>query len=72
MIHSLVVARKEIVEHLRDRRSLLSSVMMALMGPGVVLLVSLSGRTRGQDSAGVILGMLSVLPWCRRSRERPT
>jgi sodium transport system permease protein len=60
MIHSLVVARKEIVEHLRDRRSLLSSVMMALMGPGVVLLVSLSGRTRGQDSAGVILGMLSV------------
>jgi sodium transport system permease protein len=60
MIHSLVVARKEIVEHLRDRRSLLSSVMMALMGPCVVLLVSLSRRTRGQDSTCVILGMLSV------------
>ena len=55
-----VIARKEILDHLRDRRSLLSSAMMALMGPGVVLLVSLSGRTRGQEGEAVLIGMLSV------------
>ena len=60
LIVSLVVARKEIVEHLRDRRSLMSSIAMALLGPCVVLLVSLSGRAQSQNSAGVILGMLSV------------
>ena len=56
----VVVARKEILDHLRDRRAVLSSAMIALLGPGVVLLVSLSGRTRGQESEPVLLGMLSV------------
>ncbi len=56
----LVVARKEIRDHARDLRSLLSSALMALMGPGVVLLVSLSDRAPGQDGARVLLGMLSV------------
>jgi sodium transport system permease protein len=55
-----VVARKEILDHLRDGRSLLSSALMALMGPGVVLLVSLSGRIRGQEGEQVLLGMLSI------------
>ena len=55
-----VVARKEILDHLRDRRAVLSSALMALLGPGVVLLVSLSGRAGGQDGEPVLLGMLSV------------
>ena len=57
---AFVVARKEIRDHARDPRSLVSSAMMALMGPGVVLLVSLSDRAPGQDGARVLLGMLSV------------
>ena len=56
---SMVVARKEIRDHARDTRSLLSSALMAMMGPGVVLLVSMSERAAGQGSA-VTLGMLSV------------
>jgi sodium transport system permease protein len=56
----VVVARKEILDHLRDRRSLASSAAIALLGPGAVLLVSLSGRTRGPDGEAVLLGMLSV------------
>jgi sodium transport system permease protein len=60
MKRAAVIARKEIRDHLRDRRSLLSSVMMALLGPGVVLLVSLSGRTQGDERDAVLLGMLSV------------
>lgn len=56
----LVVARKEITDHARDIRSLLSSGMMALMGPGIVVVVSLSHRTGGQDGAPVLLAMLSV------------
>jgi sodium transport system permease protein len=60
MSRALVVAAKEIRDHARDLRSLLSSALMALMGPGVVLLVSLSDRAPGQDGARVVLGMLSV------------
>jgi sodium transport system permease protein len=60
MSPALVVARKEILDHLRNTRSLLSSAMMALMGPSVVLLVSLSGRIRGHDGEPVLVGMLSV------------
>jgi sodium transport system permease protein len=60
MSRTFVVARKEIRDHARDLRSLVSSAMMALMGPGVVLLVSLSDRAPGQDCARVLLGMLSV------------
>jgi sodium transport system permease protein len=55
-----VIARKEIHDHLRDRRSLLSSAMMALMGPGVVFIVSLSGRAQGQEGEAILIGMLSV------------
>ncbi len=38
----LVIARKEILDHLRDRRSVFSSSLYALMGPIVVTLVSFS------------------------------
>jgi sodium transport system permease protein len=60
MTLALVVARKEIRDHLRDRKSLLSSALLTLMGPGVVLIVSLSDRAAGQDKARVLLGMLSI------------
>jgi sodium transport system permease protein len=59
MILALVVARKEIRDHARDKKSLLSSVLMAMIGPSVVLLVSMSDQAPGQDVA-VTLGMLSV------------
>ena len=60
MTLALIVARKEIRDHLRDRKSLLSSALLTLMGPGVVLIVSLSDRAAGQDKARVLLGMLSI------------
>jgi sodium transport system permease protein len=56
----LVVALKEIRDHARDLRSLASSAMMALMGPAVVLLVSLSDRAPGPGGGRVLIGMLSV------------
>lgn len=55
-----VVAQKEIRDHVRDRRAILSSALMVSMGPGVVLLVSLSDRAAGPNGARVVLGMLSV------------
>ena len=55
---SLVVFRKEVRDHARETRSVLSSLLMALLGPGVVLLVSLSDRAAGNPA--VLLGMLSV------------
>lgn len=55
----LVVARKEIREHLRDGRALASAALMALMGPGVVAIVAMSDRG-GSQNPGVLLGMLSV------------
>ena len=56
-----LVARKELLDHLRDRRSVLSAGAMALVGPGVVLIVSLLlGRTAGPAGEAVMIGMLSV------------
>jgi hypothetical protein len=57
-----VVARKEIVDGLRDFRSVLSSVLYALMGPLVVGLVSLGGvaGTKPGSSAIVLASMMSV------------
>jgi len=60
MTLSLAVAGKEIRDHARDVRSLLSSALMALMGPAVVWLVALSDRARGPEGAAVLLAMLSV------------
>ena len=60
MRRAVVVARKEITDHIRDRRSVVSSAFMALMGPGVVLLVSMSDRMRADGAALVVMSMLSV------------
>lgn len=54
----VIVARKEIRDHLRDTRSLVASAFYALMGPLVVGMVSLA--VRGEKSGAVLGGMLSV------------
>jgi sodium transport system permease protein len=59
MTLALLIARKEIRDHLRDGKALFSAATMALMGPGVVWLVSLSDRVTG-DSGPLLLSMLSV------------
>ena len=57
----LIIARKEIVYHARDVRSLVSSGFYALMGPVVVLMVSLATLKGGKvESAAVLLSMMSV------------
>jgi sodium transport system permease protein len=56
--YALVVAKKELLDHVRDGRSLMTTVLYSLLGPLVVALVSLSGRA-GSNPA-VLLGMMSV------------
>ena len=59
---TLVIARKEIVDSLRDVRSIISSLMYALMGPFVVMLVSMGTRAGSNpEAAGNVLpAMMSV------------
>jgi sodium transport system permease protein len=57
---SLIIARKEIRDHVRDTRSLLSSVLHATMGPAVVMLVSFSEPARNANGRALLLSMLSV------------
>jgi sodium transport system permease protein len=56
---ALIIARKEMVEALRDRRSLISALAYALMGPAVVGMVVLAqgSNPKAQD---VLIGMMSV------------
>jgi sodium transport system permease protein len=54
----LIVARKEIRDHLRDTRSLVSSLFYALMGPLVVGMVAIA--MRGEKASQVLLSMMSV------------
>jgi len=56
-----VIARKEIVDHLRERRSLASALLHLLIGPLVVLLILFSIQ-KGSDpkTAAVWTGMMSV------------
>ena len=56
---SLVIAHKEIVDSLRDTRSVISSLMYALMGPLAVGLVSLSPAIRGAGRSP-LAGLMSV------------
>ena len=58
LIHALVVARKEIRDHLRDTRSLVSSAFYALMGPLVVGMVSIA--VHGEKSSAVLVSMTSI------------
>ena len=56
----LIVARKEMVDHLRDRRSLASALAYALMGPALVMLVSFSPKARSESLPVVMIGMMSI------------
>ena len=56
---SIVVARKEITDSLRDIRALISSAFYAIMGPLVVGLVSIANH-RSKSEASVLIGMMSV------------
>lgn len=57
----LIIARKEILDHARDVRSLVSSGFYALMGPLVVLMVSLATLKSGKaESVAMLLSMMSV------------
>ena len=52
---TLVVARKEAIDSLRDTRSVISSLMYALMGPAVIFMVSMAVHVDA-----VLIGMMSV------------
>lgn len=54
------VARKEIVDHVRDKRALLSATLYAVMGPviAILILLSRSGGKHGQSTD--VAAMLSV------------
>jgi sodium transport system permease protein len=56
---SLVIARKETIDGLRDTRSVISSLMYTLLGPVVVGLVSLSPAIR-EASQSPLAGLMSV------------
>lgn len=56
----LTVARKEIVDGLRDTRSLIASLFYALMGPSVVGLVSMTVHGASESGARVLTGMMAV------------
>jgi sodium transport system permease protein len=56
---SLEIARKEIIDGLRDTRSVISSVMFSLTGPLVVGLVSLAPVLQGTGGAQLV-GLMSV------------
>jgi sodium transport system permease protein len=59
---SLIIARKEVMDGLRDVRSVVASLFYALMGPLVVGLVSMAhvGGNRPEAAAAVLVGMMSV------------
>ena len=57
LAESLTIARKEILDSLRDTRPLLSSLFYTLMGPGLVFMVSV---THAGNDPSVITGMMSI------------
>ncbi len=54
---SMIIAHKELIDSLRDTRSLLSSLLYTLMGPGVIFMVSF---TQAGSDHSVLVGMMSV------------
>lgn len=52
LTRSLVVARKEIRDHARDRRALASAALSALMGPAVVLIVLIATGPASAEAKG--------------------
>ena len=62
MHQSLTIAQKEIVDGVRDVRSVLASLFYALMGPAVVGLVSMATRanTKPESESAVLTGMMAI------------
>jgi sodium transport system permease protein len=63
MLNSLIVARKELVDHVRDGRALASTSLYALMGPAVVwlvVLVSADADTRNGSPGAAMTVLASV------------
>jgi sodium transport system permease protein len=62
MNQALTIAHKEIVDGLRDVRSVMASLFYALMGPAVVGLVSMATRanTKPESGAAVLSGMMAI------------
>jgi len=60
--HVLIVARKELMDALRDSRALVSALLYSLLGPGVVFMVSIALKNKTQSGAndGVLIGMMAV------------
>jgi sodium transport system permease protein len=57
----IVIARKEIIDHLREMRSVGASAMHLLMGPLVILVISFSpAMSPGPKSSAVLAGMMSI------------
>jgi sodium transport system permease protein len=63
-LNSVIIARKEMVDHCRDRRSLTSTVLQALMGPAAGLLVSFSPAMRSASAAATLISMMSLFTLC--------
>jgi ABC-type Na+ efflux pump permease subunit len=52
MNQALTIAHKEILDGLRDLRSIVASLFYALMGPAVVGLVSMATRANAKPDSG--------------------
>ena len=60
MNHVLTIAHKEIIDGLRDFRSLLAAFFYAIMGPLVVGLVSLAVSGTSTSGASVLTSMMAI------------
>ena len=62
MNQALTIAHKEILDGLRDLRSIVASLFYALMGPAVVGLVSMATRANAKPDSGasVLTGMMAI------------
>jgi sodium transport system permease protein len=60
LTQALIIARKELVDHLRDRRAIGSSSLHALMGPAVILL-ALAARGEGNGRPWNVMAAVFAL-----------
>lgn len=60
---SFTVARKELMDHARDKRALVSTALYALMGPAAVVLMLLAAPDRGNDNASgnVVIAIMAAV-----------
>src|SRR5579875_3252365 len=57
----LVIARKEVVDHFRETRSLLASLMHLWLGPAIVLLMAFSPAVRGNSRGATVLTAMMAI-----------